>query len=364
MASAGAPPPPPPGAPPGRGARPSAASQRPAAADDISEIEEVGPRVELRRDAEFWQQPEAQRERSLSFDDVYALAPTQDGLSRGSKLVFAPLEGMESDMRRASSADDLEALLGGAYTQDAQGYLDEYDDLASQDDATVQSAPLFGTKVGGAGRHGVADPYYISGGAGRHGGASLDGAGAHDRESRDSLDPADWDEVEPRAGTRGRYQEEEGEDDDEEDEEARALLASPSERLFGKSRVLSFPSERLFGKSRARELRQRIVRQRDVSEEAAGEALNAATAAMVDSGSTETLEFITWFSVWLLILFYLLFYSSYGPMLWRFLYGPMGAVLTLPFAFALLFWLAAAYEPTGHLRDILDDSGARERSDD
>lgn len=120
MASAGAPPPPPPGAPPGRGARPSAASQRPAAADDISEIEEVGPRVELRRDAEwvpfpavqwvvwwlmffgdicssragrfswstpenltkspsfrFWQQPEAQRERSLSFDDVYALAPTQ-----------------------------------------------------------------------------------------------------------------------------------------------------------------------------------------------------------------------------------------------------------------------------------------------
>jgi len=325
MASAGAPPPPPPGAPPGRGARPSAASQRPAAADDISEIEEVGPRVELRRDAEFWQQPEAQRERSLSFDDVYALAPTQDGLSRGSKLVFAPLEGMESDMRRASSADDLEALLGGAYTQDAQGYLDEYDDLASQDDATVQSAPLFGTKAGGAGRHG---------------GASLDGAGAHDRESRDSLDPADWDEVEPR-GTRGRYQEEEGEDDDEEDEEARALLASPSERLFGKSR--------------ARELRQRIVRQRDVSEEAAGEALNAATAAMVDSGSTETLEFITWFSVWLLILFYLLFYSSYGPMLWRFLYGPMGAVLTLPFAFALLFWLAAY---------ILDDSGNRERSDD
>lgn len=34
--------------------------------------------------------------------------------------MFAPLEGMESDMRRASSADDLEALLGGAYTQDAQ----------------------------------------------------------------------------------------------------------------------------------------------------------------------------------------------------------------------------------------------------
>jgi len=44
----------------------------------------------------------------------------QDGLSRGSKLVFTPLEGMDSDMRRASSADDLEALLGGAYTQDAQ----------------------------------------------------------------------------------------------------------------------------------------------------------------------------------------------------------------------------------------------------
>ena len=30
------------------------------------------------------------------------------------------------------------------------------------------------------------------------GGASLDGAGAHDRES---LDPADWDEVEPRGET-------------------------------------------------------------------------------------------------------------------------------------------------------------------
>jgi hypothetical protein len=26
-------------------------------------------------------------------------------------------------------------------------------------------------------------------------------------------------------------------------------------------------------------------------------------------------------------------------MLWRFLYGPMGALMALPFGFALLFWL-------------------------
>ena len=116
-------------------------------------------------------------------------------------------------------------------------------------------------------------------------------------------------------------------DPDDEDEELRALLPTPTERLFGRAR--------------ARELRQRIVRQRDVSEEQAADALNAASAAMVDTGGTETLEFLSWFSTWLLVIFYLLFYSSYGPTLWRFLYGPMGAVLSLPFVFALLFYLAA-----------------------
>ena len=38
--------------------------------------------------------------------------------------------------------------------------------------------------------------------------------------------------------------EEEEEDEDEEDEEARALLTSPSERLFGKSRCAHFSLSR------------------------------------------------------------------------------------------------------------------------
>ena len=71
----------------------------------------------------------------------------------------------------------------------------------------------------------------------------------------------------------------------------------------------------------------------------AGEALDAASEAVSNPGSTETLEFIAWFSIWLLIMFYLLFYSSYGPVLWRFLHGPMGVLLGLPFGFAILFWL-------------------------
>ena len=45
------------------------------------------------------------------------------------------------------------------------------------------------------------------------------------------------------------------------------------------------------------------------------------------------------FSVWLLLVFYLLFYSSYGPVLWRLLAGPLGPLLALPAAFATLFWL-------------------------
>ena len=83
-----------------------------------------------------------QRERALSFDDVYALAPTQDGLSKDSLLAFIPLDG-GAGVRRASSADDLEALLGGGYGLGGYEYAD-YDDLASQDDATVMSAPAFG----------------------------------------------------------------------------------------------------------------------------------------------------------------------------------------------------------------------------
>mmetsp|Transcript_47623 Transcript_47623/g.149275 ORF Transcript_47623/g.149275 Transcript_47623/m.149275 type:complete len:182 (-) Transcript_47623:767-1312(-) len=99
------------------------------------------------------------------------------------------------------------------------------------------------------------------------------------------------------------------------------------------------PAERLFGKERANELRKRITKSKKVSPQAAREALDAATAAMLGSDSTETIEFVTWFSVWILIIFWLLFYSSYGPTLWRFLYGPMGLVLVLPFGFGLLFWL-------------------------
>ena len=45
-------------------------------------------------------------------------------------------------------------------------------------------------------------------------------------------------------------------------------------------------------------------------------------------------------TVWLLVVFYLLFYSSYGPLLWRLLRGPLGILLAIPAAFALLFWLA------------------------
>ena len=44
--------------------------------------------------------------------------------------------------------------------------------------------------------------------------------------------------------------------------------------------------------------------------------------------------------MWLLVVFYLLFCSSYGPLLWRLLRGPLGALLALPLAFAALFWLA------------------------
>ena len=40
-----------------------------------------------------------------------------------------------------------------------------------------------------------------------------------------------------------------------------------------------------------------------------------------------------------MVVFYLLVYSSYGPLLWRLLAGPLGPLLALPAAFATLFWL-------------------------
>jgi hypothetical protein len=65
--------------------------------------------------------------------------------------------------------------------------------------------------------------------------------------------------------------------------------------------------------------------------------------------------------VWILVLFYLLygirpykrasacdkivtlyfrrFFSPWGDLLWDFLMGPLGFLLMLPFAFALLFWI-------------------------
>ena len=127
--------------------------------------------------------------------------------------------------------------------------------------------------------------------------------------------------------------------DGDADQDLDSFSAVHSEKSGGSE--TESPAERLFGKTRARELRQRIARGRNVTPQAASEALDAATAAIMGSESSETIEFVTWFSVWLLLMFWLLFYSSYGPMLWRFLYGPMGLVLCLPFGFALLFWLMA-----------------------
>ena len=55
--------------------------------------------------------------RSLSYDDLYALAPAQDGLSVNSKFAFTPLECDEAKALRRVSSRLRTALLrvGDAY---------------------------------------------------------------------------------------------------------------------------------------------------------------------------------------------------------------------------------------------------------
>lgn len=235
-----------------------------------------------------------QRQRSLSFDDLYALAPVQGGFTGESKFAFVPLDGdPATGVKKSASNDDLQALAQAA--AQAQYYM--YDELEQDfpDDASVGAATVKSMPV-------IASTNATQ--KNRRKGTSLDGSdGEQDLGDLDSFSAA--------------HSEKSGATEDES------------------------PAERLFGKTRARELRQRITRGRNVTPQAAQEALDAATAAMMGSESSETIEFITWFSVWVLLMFWLLFYSSYGPMLWRFLYGPMGLVLCLPFGFAVLFWLMA-----------------------
>ena len=236
-----------------------------------------------------------QRQRSLSFDDLYALAPMQGGFTGASKFAFIPLEGDEKiAVKKSASNDDLQALAEMAAQAQYHTYKELEQELSDDESvgaATVKSMPVV--------------PSAVAARPSRRKGTSLDGA-----DSDQDLDGLD------------------------------SFSAAHSE-ISGASNEEESPAERLFGKARAAELRQRITRGRNVTPQAAQEALDAATAAMMGSESSETIEFITWFSVWLLLMFWLLFYSSYGPMLWRFLYGPMGLVLCLPFGFALLFWLMA-----------------------
>lgn len=136
------------------------------------------------------------------------------------------------------------------------------------------------------------------------------------------------------------------------------------------------PAERLFGKELANRLRRRIDKGGEIGEDEAQEALDAATegenflrflnylcsyfflwkggfryliyskesaenfffrpnTAMAKMEGSEGLEFFTWFTVWILVIFYLVFYSRWGPMLWNLLLGTSVAKLFLSSLFEI-----------------------------
>lgn len=134
---------------------------------------------------------------------------------------------------------------------------------------------------------------------------------------------------------RAQYDDADGEDDDPPPVK---LSASPSDHDDAKREDRSAP-ERLFGAQRTADLRRRLARSSNVSEAQAQDALEQATQMLESTTGTEGIEFFTWCTVWILVLFYLLFFSPWGDLLWDFLMGPLGFLLMLPFAFALLFWI-------------------------
>ncbi|EKX47286.1 hypothetical protein GUITHDRAFT_137477 [Guillardia theta CCMP2712] len=262
---------------------PQPSASKVAPSKDLDEIEEVeddnsseasSENEKLAKTSKKDQDEVQPRERSLSFDDLYQLAPLQDGLSLQSAFAFEPLEGDETKaFRRSASLDGIYAL--------AEAMIRESEDRSQKKQQQSCLSQL--VAVGNPLHRGPRSLWRIMGLVNLH-----------------------------------------GEDGNEMGEEYEIESVSTAEEDDS-------PAERLFGKERANELRKRITKSKKVSPQAAREALDAATA--------ETIEFVTWFSVWILIIFWLLFYSSYGPTLWRFLYGPMGLVLVLPFGFGLLFWL-------------------------
>eukprot|EP00960_Hanusia_phi_P019614 579368-Hanusia_phi.AAC.3 len=151
------------------------------------------------------------RGRSLSFDDLYQLAPLQDGLSLQSAFAFEPLEGDDTKaFRRSASLDGIYAL--------AEAMIRESEDQSQIMDLAKRLA-----------------------------------------------------------------------------EEGNVLCTDFEIESASTAEEDDSPAERLFGKERANELRKRITKSKNVTPQAAREALDAATAAMLGSDSTETIEFVTWF---------------------------------------------------------------------
>lgn len=87
------------------------------------------------------------RARSLSFDDLYSLAPVQNGLSINSKFAYTPLEAesAQSGVPKSVSFEDL-AALAEAYSDDPAAPKDreaDEKDLADYDDnMSVMSVPV------------------------------------------------------------------------------------------------------------------------------------------------------------------------------------------------------------------------------